>query len=129
MRKDDASFRIFPSGTRVDTFYDDFVNKLAELLQQPKQRRRPARQNKVNYTGHAAIQKWNRLLRVAHKKWTLSGRDESTREVLLETAKTCGRIRNEVRGQYWEAFTERIGNSRNTHDIWKEVNKVCGKRQ
>lgn len=115
--------------TSTDTFYEDFVDKITELLQPPKQQRRPSRQGRVNYTGNSTLHKWNRLLRVAHKKWTMSGRDESTREVLLETAKTCGRLRNEVRGQYWEAFTQKIGSSKNTHDIWKEVNKVCGKRQ
>ena len=45
---------------------------------------------------------------------------------MLETAKLCGEIRKDARGEYWENFANRIGRHTNTHEIWREVNKVRG---
>ncbi|MPC64569.1 hypothetical protein E2C01_058688 [Portunus trituberculatus] len=114
----------------MDAFYEDLLSKVEELLYTDERTTCHRMAHKMNetYTDDAIVKKWGRLLRVAHKKW-IQGKSDATKAVLLETAKICGTVRKEKRGKNWEHFVNCIGRSKNTHEIWKQVNKVHGKGQ
>ena len=115
----------------LDSFYADLLQQIEKYLYIPQRMGRldKTRKKHESYTEDKMVITWNRLLRVAHKKWIQSEKSETTRQTLLETAKICGEMRNEARGQYWENFANKIGNCQSSQEIWREVNKVRGKRQ
>ena len=113
----------------LDTFYEDLRSKVEEFLYNGERTscHGVTHKRKETYTDDVIVKKWNRLLRAAHKKWVQLGKSDATKEVLLETAKICGTVRKEARGDYWERFANHTGRSKNTHEIWRQVNKVRGK--
>ena len=117
----------------IDKFYGDLVKIIEELLYSGKSKS-DKNSNKLNsttnrYYNDKTLKEWSLMMRRAHRKWRETGGDDSDKSALCEAAKLCGELRREIRTKYWENFTNRIGNCKNTSDIWREVNKATGKRK
>ena len=113
--------------TDANKFYEDMVTIIDDLLRNENKGCSP-RPRTNRYYNDKTLKEWSLMLRRAHRKWADDGGDDSDRHALTETAKICSDFRREVRGKYWENFAGRVGKCKNVSEIWKEVNKVRGKR-
>lgn len=113
----------------VDQFSDDLVNIIEQLLGSNKHTsKRQCTSHIDKYYNDKTLKEWSRMLRRAQKIWTETKGDEASRIALVEAAKICSQTRKEVRSEYWKKFANRIGHCKNVGEIWKEVNKVRGKK-
>lgn len=111
----------------VDTFYEDLVTRIVELVDKRKpERKNTSVRRTSNYTKDEQVRAWNNPLRRAHQEWILSGKTEEAKVALQEVAKACSVVRKEAREKYWKSFVENIAATRSLKEIWIEVNKVRG---
>lgn len=117
------------SPSSVEQFSDDLVNIIEQLLGSNKQTPKRHHASHIDkYYNDKILKEWTRMLRRAQKKWTETKGDEASRIALVEAAKICSQTRKETRSEYWKKFANRIGSCKNVGEIWKEVNKVRGKK-